>query len=310
MTTPVRLLSILFASLLLQSCGSSGPVVSIVPTESSPDGSTMLSVSTWSGSDSISFGSARVREENFVAVGDGGDSITARVWYPGGAVDGKSLVVLIPDFDETTFSLAPLALETVRLGLPTMMLSYRGSELNPGLGPTYGVREVDDVSSAIMAFQRSHRAESVRVGIFGASLGGVVALNAARRDRSIQSVVAEGVMPSLEEASQAVLSSDQYASAASLLAARGESMQSYSPSVMLPYVRPIPILMIWGKEDPLVSPDQRMVMKDAMRARVATSMVAEIPGAGHNLRYGFPLTASDARALNERIAKFLAEALR
>lgn len=310
MRTSFRIIVALLASLALQSCGSLTSI-SFFPVETYPDGSELLSVATWRGGDSMAFGSARLREDNIVVVGAKGDSVVSRVWYPGGAaVDDSRLVILIPGYGESALSLFPLALETVRRGMPTMMLNPRGTGMNHRLAKTYGVAEIDDARAAILAFKRRHRRDSVRVGVFGTSLGGVMALNIARRDLNVRAVAVEGVMPALDAAARDVMSSDDYEGATTLLASRGETMDVYSPQTMLPFVRPIPILMLWGSDDPLVDEDQRMVMKDMMRARVATSVTAEIPGAGHTMRYGFPLGASEARALNERIAKFLEESLR
>ena len=79
---------------------------------------------------------------------------------------------------------------------------------------------------------------------------------------------------------------------------------------MIPTLRNLPLLAIWGSNDKLVSPEDRMQMRDMINSRMPHAETAEIEGAGHSMRYGFPLAQAAATAVNARIADFLETHLR
>jgi pimeloyl-ACP methyl ester carboxylesterase len=305
-----RPLALLLLSIAVASCSAERQItIFFTSLETFADSSERIAVWTQRGSDTISFGDARVIERNITVI-DEGDTVTSRVWYPAGVpVDTAALVLLIPSFGETTLSLFPLALETTRRGLVTAMLQPRGAGFNVRLPATYGIGEIDDAIALINTYARRHTMRDLRVGIFGASLGGIIGLHIAERSPSVRAIALEGVMPALDTAAARVMSVADYTRATELLSSRGETMAQYSPLAVLPRLRPMPLLAIWGSGDRLVTIDERARLRELLAGRTPAATVVEIEGGAHTMRYGFPLSAEGARELNARVGEFLRAAL-
>jgi len=305
-------LAVAVGSMMVAGCGSSQQL-SVHVTESSAGSSDVRSLQVMSsnGSDTLDLGGGKVREWNVEFQTPLNESIVARVWYPvGHSVDTSKLVVMIPGYGEDPQQLWPLALRTTELGYVTAIISPRGSELNKKVPPGYGIMEMQDAGNLIRAYILRHQLLDIKVAAFGASLGSSSALNLAAQYPAVKGVVVEGLSPDLDKALRMSMSEKDRAEAEAMLRQGGTSTEQISPTKTLARLKDMPIYMIWGSNDQQVPAADREQLKDAVNQGGGKGHFEEVPGAGHNLRYGFPLSQAQANELNDRIAGYLAAILR
>ncbi|MDB5035383.1 MAG: ABC-type multidrug transport system, ATPase component [Chlorobi bacterium] len=274
-----------------------------------PDSSRLVDVYTAMGSDTLDFGTSRFVENNLSYAGRGGENLKLRVWYPAGRpVDTSRVILLIPGYGGGTVELFPLATEFARRGFVTAMLSPRGTDLNAGLKEDYGLNEPHDATDAINAYARRHNLTKPIVGVFGASLGGAIALNMALEDKRVAAIAVEGLPLDLETTAKRLLSAEELDALKSRYAGHEAEFRERSPEMVLKKPLP-PIYAIWGDKDKLVTAEERATLRRMIEISTSAS-AKEIRGGGHSMRYGFPLTLSEAQAVNTGIADFLQSSIR
>jgi pimeloyl-ACP methyl ester carboxylesterase len=262
------------------------------------------------GDETIDFGEVAVVQLPALYRNDDDDSLHFLIWFPvGKKFDTSKIVVLVHGFEAPLISLFPLAIETVKQGLPTVMVSLRGFNMNSHLSPGYGLREIDDVEDLIEAYSSLTRQARVTVGLFGTSMGSVVTANVAAEDSSVRGVVMEGGMFEVDAAARKLFTSSDLARYTALKRSYLDPA-SMTPARALARFRSIPTMLIWGEKDDITSPLDRDKLVAAGRSRLPGLTVRQVAGGGHSLRYGFPLSQDDAIQLNKDIATFLAASLR
>lgn len=306
------LLAAVLFSMLVVGCGSSRQLsLHVTETPADPSGIRALHVASVNGQDTLDMGEGRVLEWNIVSVTPLGDSIWSRVWYPvGHSVDTAKLIVLIPGYGEDPRQLWPIALRTTGLGYVTAIISPRGSDLNSGIPNGYGIMEMQDAGNAIRKYIFRHQLLDVKVAVFGSSLGSFSALNLAAEYPAVKGAVVEGLSPDLDKAMRASMSDKDRIETESMLRQNGLSVDQISPEKTIARLHGAPVYMIWGSRDEQIPSVDRERLKEAAKRGDVKGHFEEIPEGGHNLRYGFPLSQTQANELNERIAGYLAEILR
>ena len=175
------------ACTLLSACSTTTiePLIGFRSIQQYADGSEIIAVTTYLNNDSIVFGQSRIRESIFKYVGRNGDSLQLRLWYPPeGQYDPQQLILLIPGYGASNVTMFPMAITCTRKNIITGIVSLRGFSQNARYNPAFGLQEHQDVIDAIAALQQATKSP-LKVAIFGASLGGVVAINAAVEDAHI-----------------------------------------------------------------------------------------------------------------------------
>lgn len=100
-------------------------------------------------------------------------------------------IVLSHGWARSRCELLPHANFLHRAGFAVLMFDYRHRGASCGDAITMGVRERDDLLGAIDALCGRPEVDARRVGVFGMSMGGVVAVLVGARDGRVHTIVAE-----------------------------------------------------------------------------------------------------------------------
>lgn len=105
-------------------------------------------------------------------------------------------IVMIPGISSCKEFFLPTAQYFAQQGISTLLLDQRAHGESGGEYCTFGFREKHDVSSAVDTLLARH--PGLRIGVFGHSLGGAVALQALAEDQRLQFGIVESTFHSLE----------------------------------------------------------------------------------------------------------------
>jgi dipeptidyl aminopeptidase/acylaminoacyl peptidase len=100
-------------------------------------------------------------------------------------------IVLSHGWARSRCELLPHADFLHRAGFAVLMFDYRNRGLSEGDSITMGVKERGDLLAALEIFAARPEVDASRIGIFGMSLGGVIAILAGSRDARVRAIVAE-----------------------------------------------------------------------------------------------------------------------
>ncbi|MCB9420944.1 MAG: alpha/beta fold hydrolase [Ardenticatenaceae bacterium] len=116
--------------------------------------------------------------------------VTLSGWY----IPSKNgaAVILLHGYDATRLSVLPQALMLAEAGYGVLLYDMRGHGGSSPVVRSYGWVDVVDVETAVTWLQSRDDIDPDRIGIYGFSLGGQVALRAAAELDGIQAVAADG----------------------------------------------------------------------------------------------------------------------
>jgi len=101
-------------------------------------------------------------------------------------------IVLSHGWAHSRCELLPHAQFLHRAGFAVLMFDYRHRGESGGAQITMGVRERGDLSAAIDTLSARPEVDASRIGVFGMSMGGAIAILVGARDERLRSIVAEG----------------------------------------------------------------------------------------------------------------------
>lgn len=127
------------------------------------------------------------------------DGVVLTAWFiPPGSAKGPVVLCLHGLYDSKR-SLLPLAPPLYEAGFGVMILDLRAHGESGGRHLTYGYYEKDDIIAALDSLCAQPEVDSLRIGLFGLSLGGAVALQAAALDPRPKALVVESPYSDLRE---------------------------------------------------------------------------------------------------------------
>jgi len=174
-----------------------------------------------------------------------------------------------------------------RAGFHVLTVDFRSSRRFGRKPTTLGHFELGDAEAALAWLGREPELEGCRIGVFGESLGGAVALILAGRDPRVRSLVVDcpfaSGMRALEDACERLAGVPRWPSAAILRsltrAATGRDPGAIDALEATARLTERPVFFIHGMQDPRLSPEQT---RDLWRAAGAKDPLWLIPNAGHN----------------------------
>jgi dipeptidyl aminopeptidase/acylaminoacyl peptidase len=206
------------------------------------------------------FGIARWEDAQFRA----GDGIALGAWFvpPSAAADGATIIFLHGQSANRSELLREAAMLTAH-GYGALLLDVRNHGRSGSAVTTFGYREVEDVRGAITWLLTRPEVNGERLGVFGHSMGGVIALRAAARMPRLRAVVAQNTFTSLEEnietgvIVQLGLPPFPFAPLVVWLGERitGLRVKQVRPIDDVAQISPRAVLLIHGRQDSNVSPD-------------------------------------------------------
>lgn len=118
------------------------------------------------------------------------NNVTIAGWYI--PSQNGAAVVLLHGYDGTRLGVLPQALMLAEAGYGALLIDMRGHGESSPVIRSMGWADIVDVETAVTWLQSRDDVDPDRIGIFGFSVGGQVALRAAAQFPMIQAVVADG----------------------------------------------------------------------------------------------------------------------
>jgi dipeptidyl aminopeptidase/acylaminoacyl peptidase len=226
---------------------------------------------------------------------------TIRGWFRPSANGAAVLLLHGTDADRT--QLAPEAHLLAQHGYGVLLFDWPGHGASDGR-VTWDADERAALGAALDFAARAPRIDAARIGVFGFSMGAMIAVQVAARDRRVAALVVQGAFADVDDELRyefrrwGILS--QWPA---LWAARwwGIKSEALRPKDVIADIAPRPILVIAGSADVVVPPDQSRTLFDAANEPKSWWLVS---GATHRRYADAAGTAYEAK-----IAAFYDEAL-
>ena len=116
--------------------------------------------------------------------------VSLRGWYV--PSQNGAAVVLLHGYGGTRLGVLPQALMLAEAGYGVLLYDMRGHGESDSVVRSMGWADIVDVATAVTWLQTRDDIDSDRIGIYGFSIGGQVALRAATQQDAIQAVAADG----------------------------------------------------------------------------------------------------------------------
>ena len=310
----------------LAAISSCSPTLSVITKTKKvfDDSSALIHVSTVLGSDIvIDYGENRVREFRIGFGYDASTELEYRLWMPVNFPSSclNKLVILTPGFKSSSAFMIPLAVEIVKQGMPVLMFSMRGDDLNSKLPRGYGIHEIMDLPMALWAYQEYfHIKDSLHIALLGSSLGGSLSLHALQEAKNneflqknlnpfvIHSLLLESYVPNLESAAKQMLTANEYGDLQKEMAEHKLMFaQIITDSLIHGISKKTKVLLQWGEHDKLVLFEDRQKAIQQFLGKFPSLKTVTIKGGTHALRVGYPMPAEDVISNNTKMATFLTE---
>lgn len=125
-----------------------------------------------------------------------GDSIRGFMFYP--AVEKpKAVLILVHGIGGSKSHFFPLAAKLAKDGYSSIALDNRAHGNSDGEFVTYGYKEKDDISLQVDFIKEKF--PDTKVGIWGSSMGGAIAIQAMEQDKRIEFGIIESTFINLEQ---------------------------------------------------------------------------------------------------------------
>ncbi len=107
--------------------------------------------------------------------------------------ENGAMIILVHGYNSTRTGVLPIARILAQAGYGVLLFDLRAHGQSAGKRSTFGWRETDDLLGAVDAAQREF--PRARVGVWGHSLGGQIALRTAAQTDIIQAAAVDGASP-------------------------------------------------------------------------------------------------------------------
>ncbi len=221
----------------------------------------------------------------------------------------RGVIILCHGYPGNRADLLPFTAFLHRAGFSVLSFDFRGLGESGGDTTTIGYEEVRDALGAVAYLQARPDTRRQPLGIFGVSMGGAVALQAAARSKAIRAVAADSPYASLDRAvaqrfrRYAGASGDIMGVPARWFGERilGTDTATVAPLRHVSQISPRPLLLIYGTEDTLVLPENSRLL---FAAAGEPKQLWRIERAGHV--GGYALRQAE---YEKRVSRFFADAL-
>jgi dipeptidyl aminopeptidase/acylaminoacyl peptidase len=205
-------------------------------------------------------------------------------WVPGNP--GEGTVLVCHGYGADKADSLPFAQFLNEAGFGVLVMDFRGHGGSGGKTGSLGEREVPDLEAVVDALHEEDRVRKGRLGVFGYSMGGAMAILAASEDERIRAVAADCAYADAEEVLvrwfQEAISVPRYPviwAAIHWAEFRlGCDYSSLAPEDRISGIAPRPLLIIHGEGDDLIPVDHARRLYEAAGEPKELWVV---PGAGH-----------------------------
>ena len=214
------------------------------------------------------------------------DGLKLSCWFVHQRKKARGTIIYLHGVGDCKIAGVPFARSLYGKGFNIFLYDSREHGESEGYYCTYGFYEKHDVSAVISYLQSRTDVKIGKIGIFGTSMGGAVAILAAAVDRRIAGVISEGTYTALRVVfvdyqkriiklpwhflrNIALMQSQKLANFKARLVAPVEDIKRVH----------IPILIVHGKNDSFIKSDYSMLLYDAANK---PKQLLLIEGADHN----------------------------
>jgi len=156
-----------------------------------------------------------------------------------------------------------MARHMVYHGYNAFLFDFRAHGESEGSSCSLGLYEQSDLKAALDCLTKRDDIDPERIGIFGFSLGGAIALMAAANDKRIAAVLSDSSFDSLKEQSAYTLSTSYHLPSFLFMPLASfvyqiyfkESMDLVSPIKSVSKISPRALMLIYGEKDTQIPPD-------------------------------------------------------
>jgi uncharacterized protein len=234
------------------------------------------------------------------------DGLRLAAWYV--PTHNGAAIVMVHGLGTNRTTTLGLTKDLADRGYGLLLLDLRAHGDSEGTVSTLGIHEVRDVRSGVRYLQSRPEVDARRIGIFGGSLGGSVAIMSAAEIPELQAVVVDSTFSSIEWVVEHQFEKlDRVPKwLAPLVVALGGWHAGVDAAEIAPIrhvaeISPRPLLIIHGAED------ETFLVENATLLAQAAGPPTElwiIPSVGHTAGY-----AADPVGYAERILQFFDQAL-
>jgi len=202
-----------------------------------------------------------------------------------------------------------LAADLVQVGFHVLLFDFRAHGDSEGFRTAFGHLEQWDLQGALRFLKTRPEVDPERIGVYGFSMGGSVAILTAAKDTAIGAVVSDSAFTSLEDQIDRVVTGFYHLPRIPFYSLAHwiydlffwTCLEKVSPINVIAKLSPRPILLIAGQSD------DRMTAMDTDSLFEAASQPKElwiVPGAGHG-----STLAMAGQTYPERVVNFFKRAL-
>jgi fermentation-respiration switch protein FrsA (DUF1100 family) len=231
------------------------------------------------------------------------DGLTLAGWYL--PPQNGALVIFVHGLGGNCSELVEEADFLAKAGYGALLLDLRNHGQSAGERTTLGLYESDDVVAAARFARSQPGGDSVKLALFGHSMGGATVLLAAVKIPEARAIIAESayssVTDNINEGVEGLTGLPPFPFAPLVLffgqREAGVSIETVRPVDVIGQISPRPVLLVHGEQDKLVP------VENSRRLYAAAHMPKELyilPGAGH-----FPFLNAEPVEYPRRILDFL-----
>lgn len=171
--------------------------------------------------------------------------------------EARGTVIFCHGYPSSRGTMLPFARQLNDIGFHSLLFDFRAMGESGGDVSTIGYLEIEDLLGAVDYLSARSETSGSKIGVYGFSMGGAVAIMAAAQDDRISAVVTHGAYANLERAiykrGKLMLGPLGAIPAASLCAISqhhlGFSPSEVSPLAVIGQIAPRPILLFHGQWD-------------------------------------------------------------
>ena len=241
------------------------------------------------------------------------DGMQLKGWYlpaRGGKEEKGPAVIICHGLGASKSDFAELGAYLSQRGFQALLFDWRAHGESGGKACSFGYRERLDLLAALDLIEKKEGVDPRRIGVYGFSLGGAVAIMTAAECQKIRAIVADSAFSSMDEEATHVLTQIYHYPRFPFLTAGklifrlllGVGLEDISPMSAIGKLSPRPILLIAGVGDETIPDTHAGYLYEAAGHPKELWL---IQGAIH----GGTLAAAGSE-YQERVERFFSQALR
>jgi fermentation-respiration switch protein FrsA (DUF1100 family) len=229
-------------------------------------------------------GDAGIPQENVTV--ETFDGLKLSCWFVHQKKKTRGTIIYLHGVGDCKIAGVPFAQSLYRKGFNIFLYDSRQHGESEGYYCTYGFYEKQDVSAVLTYLQSRTDVKIGKIGVFGTSMGGAVAILAAAHDRRIAAVISEGTYTTLRVVFvdyQKRIIKLPWHFLRNIALVQSQKLANFKARLVAPIEEikraHVPILIVHGKNDSFIKSNYSKLLYDAANE---PKQLLLIDGADHN----------------------------